>query len=216
MSGLLLKPILLLTLTFAVFSLAARALGSTQPANPALEGFTVGCEGKPQPCWYGIVPGVTTVEEASSLLQTSGYLRAYMPQYIQGEGLNCGRIWINREFDHEWRWPRDNRVWGIHISQCDNILLGSLIGSLGTPNMVVPNSGPLQLIYSPHMMVTIISSSNYSWVSVSSRVVGIYITLPELLWLPPVGISYKWHGFGSLDNYKRHEPRVTGNWWLGG
>jgi hypothetical protein len=45
------------------------ALGSTQPANPVLEGFRVGCEEKPQPCWYGIVPGVTTEAEAETLLQ---------------------------------------------------------------------------------------------------------------------------------------------------
>jgi hypothetical protein len=40
--------------------MAARALGGTQPTHPALRGFTEGCEGKPQPCWYGIVPDQNT------------------------------------------------------------------------------------------------------------------------------------------------------------
>jgi hypothetical protein len=57
MSRLYVKPIILFTILFVVFSLAARALGTTQPPNPALHGFMEGCEGKTQPCWYGIVPG---------------------------------------------------------------------------------------------------------------------------------------------------------------
>jgi hypothetical protein len=67
------KLILPISLIFPVLSLAARVLGSTQPPNPALRGFTEGCEDKPQPCWYGIVPGVTTVEQAKSLFAEQGY-----------------------------------------------------------------------------------------------------------------------------------------------
>jgi len=46
-----------LTVIFLTMTVAARALGGTQPPNPALRGFVEGCEGKAQPCWYGIVPG---------------------------------------------------------------------------------------------------------------------------------------------------------------
>jgi len=62
-------PIALLCLTL---SLTARALGGTQPPHPVLCGFVEGCESKLQPCWYGIVPGVTTTEEAQSLLEQYG------------------------------------------------------------------------------------------------------------------------------------------------
>jgi hypothetical protein len=50
---------LILPIAFAclIFTLTARAIGTTQPTNPALRGFIEGCENKPQPCWYGIVPG---------------------------------------------------------------------------------------------------------------------------------------------------------------
>lgn len=68
------KLILVFTLIGVAFSLVARTLGSTQPPNPALRGFTEGCEDKPQPCWYGIVPGVTKREYVITLLaKNMGY-----------------------------------------------------------------------------------------------------------------------------------------------
>lgn len=62
------KLIIGLTGFFLLLSLTARALGSTQPPNPALRGFSEGCEDKPQPCWYGIVLDVTDGETAYGLL----------------------------------------------------------------------------------------------------------------------------------------------------
>lgn len=73
MTRFLLKLSLILLAAFAVFNVAARAFGTLQPPNPALAGFTEGCEGKPQPCWYGIVPGVTTEAEAISRLELRGF-----------------------------------------------------------------------------------------------------------------------------------------------
>jgi len=50
---------LIATLTALTFTLAltARAWSETQLPHPALRGFVEGCDGKPQPCWFGIVPG---------------------------------------------------------------------------------------------------------------------------------------------------------------
>lgn len=45
MTHFLLKLSLILVAAFAVFNVAARALGTLQPPNPALAGFTEGCEG---------------------------------------------------------------------------------------------------------------------------------------------------------------------------
>jgi hypothetical protein len=61
------KLALILVAVLMVVSLGAKAIGALQPPNPALRGFVEGCEGQPQPCWYGIVPGVTTLEEANIL-----------------------------------------------------------------------------------------------------------------------------------------------------
>ncbi len=58
-----------LVAAFAMFNIAARALGTLRPPHPALAGFTEGCEGQPSPCWYGIVPGVTTAGEAGQIAE---------------------------------------------------------------------------------------------------------------------------------------------------
>jgi hypothetical protein len=75
-----LKLILSIVLIFLSLSLIARAIGMTQPPNPALRGFMEGCEGKSQPCWYGIVLGVTTWEEGGILLEKYNYARRDYPQ----------------------------------------------------------------------------------------------------------------------------------------
>jgi hypothetical protein len=62
-----------LLIVFTVVGLAARAVGTTQPTHPALRGFTEGCEGKPQPCWYGIVPGMTSMADGRAGLLRAGY-----------------------------------------------------------------------------------------------------------------------------------------------
>src|SRR5689334_9061762 len=64
----LLKLALFITCIGAVTSFAATALGTAQPLNPILRGFTEGCEDQPQPCWYGIVPGITDIKQAHDLL----------------------------------------------------------------------------------------------------------------------------------------------------
>src|SRR5262249_29832776 len=49
-------------------NVAALLFGTQHPSHPALVGFTTGCAGQSQPCWYGIIPGVTTVDEAHQLI----------------------------------------------------------------------------------------------------------------------------------------------------
>jgi hypothetical protein len=67
------KLVFSFTVLFMTLNIAVRALGYAQPTNPALAGFTTGCEGKLQPCWYGIVPGETTVAEAEVMLAAHEY-----------------------------------------------------------------------------------------------------------------------------------------------
>ncbi|MBA3874981.1 MAG: hypothetical protein H0X30_38125 [Anaerolineae bacterium] len=70
-----LKLIFLITLIFLALSLTARAFGSTHPSslNPALNGFVEGCKDEDRPCWYGIIPGTTTLEEALNVMAKMGY-----------------------------------------------------------------------------------------------------------------------------------------------
>jgi hypothetical protein len=62
----------LFAIVFLALMVAARMVGAGQPLNPALSGFVEGCEDKPQPCWYGIVPGQTTDAEIYRLLAFAG------------------------------------------------------------------------------------------------------------------------------------------------
>jgi hypothetical protein len=57
-----LRLAIVLLLIFGALIPLMSAIGGTQSIHPALRGFIEGCEGIPQPCWYGIVPGVTTPE----------------------------------------------------------------------------------------------------------------------------------------------------------
>jgi hypothetical protein len=67
------KLIWLAVVSGLMLSVAARALGNTQQINPALRGFSEGCEAKSQPCWYGIVPGLTDFDTALIILSKNNF-----------------------------------------------------------------------------------------------------------------------------------------------
>ncbi|NWF67826.1 MAG: hypothetical protein HXY40_01950 [Chloroflexi bacterium] len=64
---------LLLVPLWALLAALMSVLGSGQPLHPALRGFIEGCETIPPPCWYGIVPGVTSRTSALDTLLAAGY-----------------------------------------------------------------------------------------------------------------------------------------------
>ncbi|MCA0457294.1 MAG: hypothetical protein LCI00_25205 [Chloroflexi bacterium] len=211
----LLKLGFYITFLLVLMTALSHVIGSTQPINPVLRGFTEGCEGQPQPCWYGVVPGVMNLTEGADVLRTSGYLQKFLPQYIQGEGIDCKNVWVNRQVYERWKWPRDNRVWGINISQCTGVRLGTWINLFGEPEYVVPNNPSVVLIYPPDTMFWV-SSVNNVWVSPDSPINSIRISMPELLLSPPLEAAYRWHGFGTRRIYEKYEPDIEGNWFLGG
>lgn len=120
---------------FIALSIAARALGSTQPPNPALRGFTEGCEGKPQPCWYGIVEGIAT-EEAERILTHLGYK-------LDGLGISEGAfhtIIASSELDCSIRLVtslRTNSVAQMRIHGGDCFTFGDLILAWGNPTGLI-------------------------------------------------------------------------------
>lgn len=61
--------IAVLVIFLGVLNMLALNLGLQRPMQSALTGFTVGCIDRIQPCWYGIVPGQTTLEDAHQLIQ---------------------------------------------------------------------------------------------------------------------------------------------------
>ena len=117
-----LKLILPIAAIFLALSLVARTLGGTQPPNPALAGFTIGCEGKPQPCWYGIVPGVTTVEEAIVALN-------------QRDDLSRVDNFLFRQLsDSECVFSLEGAITSVIIEGCKAVELGDIITWFNEPD----------------------------------------------------------------------------------
>jgi hypothetical protein len=73
MTRLIVLLIGLVTFIFTGLSLAALTFGTRQPPHFALSGFQDGCLQTTEPCWYGIIPGVTPVDDANHILETLGY-----------------------------------------------------------------------------------------------------------------------------------------------
>jgi len=127
---------ILLSLAFLSVGLLSKALGSLQPPSTALAGFVEGCEGKPQPCWYGIVPGVTTVDEAQHLLSARDYQfeprlgRSALEMVYQHRQINrctISLIWIYSS----------SIVDVLSIQYCKDLQLGDILAILGTPESVL-------------------------------------------------------------------------------
>ncbi|MBA3870379.1 MAG: hypothetical protein H0X30_14635 [Anaerolineae bacterium] len=135
MSRLLLKFTLFLAFILTITSLAAGALGSTQPHNSVLSGFTEGCESQPSPCLYGILPGVTSIAFAQKQLEANGY-KIYntisdSPHfYFRGDAKTetCSDIQMSTRND-------GTTVSAISLSGCKGIVLGDL-SFLGFPEKI--------------------------------------------------------------------------------
>lgn len=54
----------------------ARVIGARQAAHDALNGFGTNCPQQAQPCWNGLVPGVTSYDEARAALPRLGQVRS--------------------------------------------------------------------------------------------------------------------------------------------
>ncbi len=76
MTRVLIAVSLIMLLLFGAASALARVIGARQPANPALDGFDTGCAGELQPCWNGLVPGVSTYDDALAALPRLGEVRS--------------------------------------------------------------------------------------------------------------------------------------------
>jgi hypothetical protein len=144
LARLALKLIFILTVPFLTLTIAAHVLGSTQPPNPALEGFTVGCEGKPQPCWYGIVPGVTTAHEAKAILTSRGFVstQTEYPDLVLNTDILSK---VDSEFGCDvsiggnlgiLRWTQGEMPVELLTVDCPSLTLGDVMLHLGMPDFV--------------------------------------------------------------------------------
>jgi hypothetical protein len=124
------KLLALIILSFATLCLAARALGQAQPANPALTGFVQGCEGVPMPCWYGIVPEQTTVQEAADILRRAGFQLHYAGQHLEAKPTAASACEFDLPFD-----TGSEVIHLFNVRKCGLLQLGDLLTLLGAPNV---------------------------------------------------------------------------------
>lgn len=120
MTPVTLRLTLIAFLGLASMTITAQVIGQQHTPHPALAGFRQDCAHQAQPCWRGIIPGITTVGELATILTGKGYRRtedgAGTPMYWQPGDL-CSRIWLGY---------RDNLVTRLGMSLCDDARLGDL------------------------------------------------------------------------------------------
>jgi hypothetical protein len=63
-----LKFVCTLVIFIGALNTTALGIGTLRPRHPALEEFAIDCENQSEPCWNGIVPGMTTVNQASQMI----------------------------------------------------------------------------------------------------------------------------------------------------
>jgi hypothetical protein len=185
---------------FVALILLMSAIGSTQPIHPALRGFIEGCEGIPQPCWYGIVPGVTQLGEANTILHRLGFERRvtvneYSPiPYIQeSDGCSIGISAINHELG--------TRIQGIFVDLCADTSVGEVLTLLSDPIMIRNNceGSPLVLSTLTHVW--------YESLDLNGRAFRIGLWIPEEVAPTLREDSIYWYGFKpywwyeQLDEY---------------
>jgi hypothetical protein len=213
MLRLLFKLALLITLVLTATGLTTRILGSTQPPNPALRGFISGCEGKPQPCWYSIVPGVTTIDKSLKRIESKGYkftnisndnLYFWDPSWRNIQFGACSNIITSFE--------RESRiVSNITLIACNGITLGDL-SLIGFPEKIMGNSD-LYIKLTEYLAATV---SNYErldkgyfrkeWTP-KTKVYRLDIGSSILAFSKAIDIAgAPWHGFVPHWRYCQLEP----------
>ncbi len=101
-------------------TLTARIIGTWQHPHSALAGFREGCDDQPQPCWQGIIPGFTTLNELDAILENKGYR-------LTGDGAGTLTYWLSgRLCSRVWVGYWKNTVTRLGMPVCDGARLGDL------------------------------------------------------------------------------------------
>jgi hypothetical protein len=122
-----LKLIIPIIFVFLALSLTVRALGYTQPSN-TLRGFVEDCEGKPQPCWYGItLDSINIPKILSELYFTYQEIGKIDGTFLAHTEMGCAvsMLYI----------PRNGSLTSFSIMGC-GARVGELIEVLGNPDYV--------------------------------------------------------------------------------
>lgn len=201
MSGIALKFALFITSLLTLTSLTARALGSMQQPNPTLRGFTDGCEGKPQPCWYGIVPGASQFSEARKWVQSWNSQEYREIESTATFDVNTRTIGSRYSAGSCYTFFHSTQpstvVDYIEVSDCPDLKLGDLINQFGIPKKIQFRNGVWGKI------------NEFSFILNDERVGFNPRTKLRAFNFPSTDdttLFFNWHGFSSHWRYCQFEP----------
>ncbi len=194
MLRLCLKVGLLMLLACLTLAISARALGSAQPAHPALRGFTENCAGEMPSCWYGIVPGLTTASEALTLMTRAGAVQVFPNQ------LNPAYLYFSMPAPYSaciaaFQTKTEMVVEGrILVCFTADMRLGDVLALWGWQGDMV-STPPHDLTYD------LVSINADGWPAPFTRISNI-----NLLADAHSGPRFRWHGFVPRWRYCQLEP----------
>jgi hypothetical protein len=191
---------LIVLLTSIGLTEAALVIGALQPLNPMLIGFSESCTDKPQPCWFGIVPGVTTAEEVHQILTLKHYTLPPPPEVAR---LPIRPIY---EAPPKSQWCNaymifddDERVQFLQLMDCVDIQIGDATGVFGRPDAITLRAGADFLLYEMNFSIALEVARA---TTARGRVKSIILfASSQRLEVPSVA----WHGFAPEWYYQRLE-----------
>jgi hypothetical protein len=199
-----LKLVFPFILMFAALNMAAPAFGNMQPTNPGLVGFSVDCEGKQQPCWYGIVPGETTADEQRDLMRTNHYAPVQEGRLVASyrsaghSPQNCQRVTFLRTQDG----VGEVIVHEIILSECPTMKSGHVMGMFLRPSLL---SSVTPILFYENGSVSAIFTASSRWnLSSFEPIENLRLRAPKRLPMQ------HWHGFLPTWRYCQLEPSAPG------
>jgi hypothetical protein len=188
-----------LVTVLALFNMLAQVIGATYPPHPALDDFRQGCDGKPHPCWNGIVPGLTTLDETRRIMAYAGtgvtlfndltesytvYFIPPAPSPVCVVLFQMNKLVVGR----------------VQLQMCKeaNVQVGDLTTVLGLPERMV-------LVSPPNLGYGQVAINILNWraqFTPDSQVSFINLLQPY----SPNRTFYGWHGFVRAWRYCQLEP----------
>lgn len=185
-----------LGLAFVVSLLVVSAivLARGNSLHPALVGFVEACNGQPQPCWYGIVPGVTTGQEAANRLSFAGQSRVAFNELTEAYAVyyrpprSSGFCFVAMDV-------ADKIVQYVQLQPCDDMQmqLGDFAALFGTQGQTITL---LDIVFGGVRVKTRWWGEPQAGISHVSLVAQARQDDP----------LYQWHGFVDLWRYCQFEP----------
>lgn len=193
MIRLVLACALISMVVFALLNAASVVLGRRQPPHPALAGFKTDC-GR-QPCWYGVRPGLSSVNEARLMLRERGLHPTRTGSvYLYYTGVaGC-------DFDLASSYPSDE-ISSIHVQKCSHLRLGDVLVTLGLPEGLHTASSRRFWILFAGGRVALQARDLPSW-SAHAQVTDVWLIDSRLI------IRHPWRGFVPRWRFCQLERRL--------